>query len=117
MSEVKAQLDPTRHYEDVDPTKLIQAMGVLPSWVTSAFAHGKKDVPGFVEHVGELYGFGDLMKFEGGELDDKGVYRYPEDPPQHPIAVIKNEEVTVWFYLHAMVAFVDADQKYMTRMD
>ena len=111
-------LDPNEEFMDVDKSRLVEAMGVLPSWVVSSFEHGCRDIPAMKEELARNYGFGELYPMQG-EIDEIGTYLYPEDPPMHPLASMSCDNITVYFWKHAMLGIVDFDteEKFVTRMD
>ena len=106
------ELNPTGYFNDVPKDRIIEALGILVPW-----AMRDPDEP-VREVFDKMYSFG-LFEMTGGEIDDKGVYRYPEDPDLHPLAVLKrmNGE-TVYFYQYAMVGVVQPNgDTFVTRMD
>jgi hypothetical protein len=119
MQEVIGNIDPNGAFEKTSQSKLVLAMGALPNWVAQGLHDGCSDIDALVGSLEKSYGFGSLHKFDGGEVSSTGVYQYPEDPPMQPLAVMKTEDLTVWFWQYAMLGIVDnnSGDTFVTRMD
>lgn len=117
--ELTGSLDPTGHYSELPKERLVNAIGILPNWTVIALYENGESIKDFTTRMADLYGFGDLFEFTGhGEITEEGIYNYPEDPPQYPLAVMRNQELTVWFWPNAMLGIVDQDgEVFVTRMD
>ena len=108
-----AIIDPTEHYENVPPERLIEAIGILPHWVDNNDPRSAK------EQFQQKYQFG-CCEMPGGTVDENGVYNYPEDPPLYPFYSLERDNEMIYFYNYAMVAVVLKDEArttYVTRMD
>ena len=105
-----------KDYPDYSPTALMESLGILPMWVAQAIETGVPvgDLARFVNE--EMYQSGSAP-MQGGTVDAKGVYNYPEDPPMPPILTINHPGISVYFYEHAMVTFQTPDSTVTYRMD
>ena len=118
ITSIATHLDPTNHHEGVPDSRLIEALGIVPSFVAyAAVEHTEATARAILDAMAEAYGFymGDM---EGGTVDAEGVYQYPDDPPLYPLVRWKlDDDVTVYMYQFAIVAVQDKDNTIITRMD
>lgn len=114
MKQITIEIDPNEVHVDKGASyqKLAMACGVLPLWALASMATGNS----MKVQACESYQF-PITEMTGGVVDEYGIYNYPEDPPLVPYMKIVNGDETAYFYAHAMVAFVDKEGTYMTRMD
>ena len=104
-------MDPLRHYPSVYLGDLMAMLGYLPSFITP------RDPRPALEQFRERYRFG-VDELKGCVFSEGGVYQYPGDPPQYPIASVILHNEQIFFYPHAFVAIKSPDGSYyMTRMD
>lgn len=108
-------IDPNDYYTDSNHHNIVSHCGVIinwainPNYVKSSFKTAVLDQ--------YLYGSDFCM---GGDIDHDGVYRYPEDPPMHPLLKITRNDDVLYFYQHDIIAMSDKSQKsgfYITRVD
>ena len=106
------ELDPLEQFTDVEPQRLIDAMGVLPAWVDPADPR-----PARLQFETK-YRFG-VTEIPGVEVMPDGTWSYPGDPVLHPIAKIERAHEIVYFYRGAFVAIVQKSDgaSFATRMD
>ena len=106
-------INPLNHYE-ISDKDLINSCGFLPLWAVDP---DYLDQP-IKQAMTELYGFGKLYEMKGGEVTDKGVYKYPDDPDLYPIVTIKRDHEIMHQYPYGIVAFEQDDGTvFVTRMD
>ena len=108
-----AQLDPLKKYNPVLDSQLIEGLGILPLWL----AQGKQLGEDAKTALTRRYQFYTGCDIEGGRIDAEGVYRYPGDPPLYPVMKVSDEKETVYFYPYAIVAVVNEEGTWITRMD
>lgn len=108
----KFVVDPTDHYTDVDPNKLVEAGGLIVAWIDVT------DPTPFQEQVLRNYPFG-MYEFEDSTVDEDGVYtdKYPEDPPMHPILKWERDGETAYMYQSAFMSFIKDGVTFVTRVD
>jgi hypothetical protein len=113
MENFRFVIDPTRHFEERGATKqsLVEATGFLP-----AFALGDKET--IAENLESNYRFFNEWRIGDEEVDEQGIFYYPDDPPLHPILLIAQGEEKIYIYQYGIVTKVNAG-KYagQTRMD
>jgi len=119
MIKVRLELDPTKSFTNAPVKRLVEAMGILPSWVAGGLEAGCADIEALTVSLANSYGFGKLHNFKGGEVAENGTYQYPEDPPMPPLAKIESADLSIYFYQHAMLSIVEKDSggAFVTRMD
>ena len=114
---IAVKVDPTGQYKKVPKQRLVDALGIVPSFVSYAAVEAPEATARAVlDAMAEAYGFymGDM---EGGTVDAEGVYQYPDDPPLYPLVRWTLDNVTVYMYQFAIVAVQDEDTTIVTRMD
>jgi len=118
IQSIAVKVDPTGQYKNVARHRLVDALGIVPSFVSYAAVEATEPTARAVlDAMAEAYGFymGDM---EGGTVDAEGVYQYPDDPPLYPLVRWKlDDDVTVYMYQFAIVAVQDKDTTIITRMD
>jgi hypothetical protein len=117
ITSIAAKVDPTSHFKGVPQSRLVEALGIVPSFVAYAAVEAPEvTARAVLDAMAEAYGFymGDM---EGGTVDAEGVYQYPDDPPLYPLVRWKLDDVTVYMYQYAIVAVQDKDTTIVTRMD
>ena len=119
MIELRSEFDPTKSFTNAPVKRLVEAMGILPSWVVEGLEAGCADIEALTASLADSYGFGKLHNFKGGEVAENGTYQYPEDPPMPPLAKIESADLSIYFYQHAMLSIVEKDSggAFVTRMD
>ena len=119
----KLKVDPTGHYPDVKPTRLLGAGGFVFFWAAEAFTRPES----IRETLENRYGFGSLFPMDM-TISPTGVLSYPEDPDLYPLFSItgtrpgSSTEEVFYMYEHAIVAFSSSeiDSKngfFISRMD
>ena len=110
-------IDPTNHY-DVDEHALVEACGFLPLWAVhhELFNMPVKDAMEYAYR--KQAGVPELFPMTGGQVDENGVYHYPEDPDLNPLMKIERMDETMWIYPYGIVCFENFDDStFITRMD
>jgi len=96
--------------------EVLEETGLLTQWAEQGEAEGMD----FKDSFNEYYQFG-LTEMTGGEIEmhGGGVYKYPQDPPLHPLVEMHNNlGDTCFIYSYGIVGIVKADGKqFITRMD
>ena len=109
---IAIHIDPLREYTDVSKTKLLEACGFLPAWVTSQ-VHLHLTLQ---EALDAQYCCG-LFEMDGS-VSPEGLFTYPGDPDLHPFIKINRGEETFYQYRNAIGAIINEKGKtYITRMD
>ena len=115
---IAVKVDPTSHFKGVPQSRLVEALGIVPSFVAYAAVEAPEATARAVlDAMAEVYGFymGDM---EGGSVDAEGVYSYPDDPPLYPLVRWKlDDDVTVYMYQFAIVAVKDGNETIIARLD
>lgn len=103
-------VDPNNKFPGVDSQNLLGFCGLIPGWI--------RDDPtlSFQEQVIGSYGL-PAPEMTGGVLDADGCYRYPDDPPLHPIVKWQRGEEVMYMYDLAIVSFVKDGVTFVTRVD
>ena len=129
---VTVTIDPTNKFRDVPSERLIQAVGVLPSWVLSwdfLIRDVKDSVPTWAEYANQVYAHGGgWQPFGEWELDEDGTLTYdpdaqPEDEPKDPpLPPLISLEITggnkFYMYEHAWVCHKKPSGEFeVSRMD
>ena len=116
------QLDPNDKFlpTGVRKQSLIDACGVLPMFFHKCEQQGAETQEEILECIKAQYGF-PVVPMEGGEVGADGVYRFPEDPPLHPIMSCTyadwDSHVQFLVYQHAIVAIRTEGATLVTRLD
>ena len=112
--------DPCGEYSYMDTDAVLAACGFIPSWCQNYEIGSEKLL---IKYLEEMYGFGPLYPMQG-ILNNKGVYAYPGDPPLKPYLRImwfdsnpENPDAVLFQYPHAIVAVIQGDHRFITRMD
>ena len=106
LNSVSCVIDPTDHFSELDPVRLLEACAPIPYWIDVNAS------PSFQEQVDTKYCFG-LFEIKGGTIDENGVYHYPEDPPLYPLAKWE----VAYMYQHAIISFIKDGETFVTRVD
>lgn len=104
-------VDPLKKFEHVSPMRIVDALGILPTWLTLG------DERPVLEQFNSNYQFG-LHPISEGELSDDGIFSYPGDPPLYPLGkqILNGEKI--YYYQHALVAIQQPDNSFVyIRMD
>lgn len=117
VSNFEVLLDPHDAFKSVPTESLTTACGLIPGFV---FCEAGSTLS-LAERCQKHYQFG-LIPMLGGEVDLDGTYRYPEDPPLHPLLRIRDltlsEDQAMFIYEHAIVSFVTGgEETLVVRMD
>lgn len=106
--------DPYPYYKEAPREKLIEATGLLFPWALNWFV--EQPPVSLKDHMEEVYGFGPLYPM-GGELDKHKRFIYPGDEPMYPLLTMCNGNTCAVFYLHGIIAFIEPESTFITRMD
>ena len=115
MSKLSAAFDPTGHWAEKFDDKgemkqwLFEACGLIPSFyyeIQGDLIPHETSPEGVMQLLMGVYGFGTDIRMEG-EIDDAGVYKYPQDPDLHPYLEIKGLGHSVYIYPYGIVGVVD----------
>ena len=115
--------DPLQQFKGVPQGRLIAATGLIPFFVQDVAMSVPVDATEAFDMMVECYGFPaeDMLPKGKGEVSDRGVYSYPEDPDLHPMVSWKFEgekdTIEVLMFQHAFVVVRDKARTHMTRMD
>lgn len=104
-------------YPDHTPSDLMEWAGFLPHWVREFNVFGGDSL---IDHMSARYGFGDLRnRAMDGKIDDKGTYRYPEDPDLEFIVRMETKLGHFYVYPYGITAIPDGKGKphLVVRMD
>ena len=97
----------------VPTEQLMEMCGVLVNWACLAVRSENMK-----QSLEDSYGFGTLLEMTGGTVTDNGTYQYPEDPDLYPlVTVYVNMVPRVHIYEYAIVALVQGQDTFVTRMD
>ena len=118
-----ATLDPNKAFPDAALDRLVEAAGLIPSFIQDASMVLPEEVTldQFVKEVLAIYGFGIPGNWldNGGDITSEGRYLAPEDLPLDPIVSLycPKQDVMVYVYQYAITGFEKGDDHYVTRMD
>lgn len=108
-------IDPTDYYTKDNHHNIVNRCQTILNWALNPnFKHSS-----FKDAVLQQY----LYKADfpmGGTIDHNGIYKYPEDPPLHPLLMISRDNDIMYFYEYDIIALKDAKQAsgyYITRVD
>ena len=108
-------IDPTDYYTDNNHHKIIAYCQTVISWAINPSFVKTSFKAGVLQQY--LYGANFNM---GGIIDSNGIYKYPDDPPLHPLLKIERNNDCLYFYEHDIIALKDANSTsgfYITRVD
>ena len=100
--------------------QLVEWCGFLPHWVVEFNILGRAGDDSLIDWMNDRYGFGDQRnRAMDGTIDDKGTYRYPNDPDLEFIARIETRLGYCYIYPYGIIAIPDGKDKphLVTRMD
>ncbi len=105
-------IDPLSHYQGVKVGDLLEALGLLPIWLSEI-----NDSENIMQEMRKKYQYGAFDM--GGEVTEAGLYRYPQDPDLYPIATVNIKNKTALFYQYGMFSVLDNDtgEAVTARMD
>ena len=91
--------------------RLIEACGFLPTMMMA----GEDENTSFKTALEENYPFGAHWNGQG-DVDEQGVYRYPEDEPLHPIMSVTDKltDDVAYIYQYGLVAARNEKGEYVT---
>jgi hypothetical protein len=119
---MKIRMDPNKQFEDVQVTRIVDAVGILPVFAEAAYVAYPSDPTArqVFDEMMKAYGmgFGDGTTMEV-TITPSGTWvsNYEEDEDLHPLVKLFWEDVTIYLYQHALVAIVGPDTTLATRMD
>ncbi len=106
-------VDPTLHFNEVSTEQIIEEYGLVPHFVVNPEFEGMP----LKQSLADQYGF-NLYEFTGGTIHSNGVYSSNDgDPDLWPLMKIIRGNETFYQYHYAVVAIVNADSTFVTRMD
>lgn len=112
-------VDPKTQFADAPVERVIAACGYLTYWALDYFT-SKRLGPTLKAHMEECYGFGLLHPVpEAAQIKDS-VFTYPNDPDLYPYMLIEKggePPTRCLIYPHAIIAFEENGQTFITRMD
>ena len=122
LGTMKYTIDPNDAYVGVMPTRIYEAMGLLPRFAVGVHLSGPEDMEEACDMLSEQYGYGSEFNQNWGHIDEKGVYtsKYEEDPQLDPIGVFELTDTLLFYvYQSAIVGVYDTESKTskMARMD
>ena len=108
---VSMRMDPTGSFPENMYSRLLDAVGVLPAWIT------EDDEPA-MEQFRRHYPF-PTYEDTAGTIDDRGIMYYLGDPPLTPYLEVETNLERIYFYQWAMVGIVDkkTNKHFITRLD
>lgn len=104
-------VDPLNKYPKVPMARVVDVAGVLIAWAWHAI-----QADDAIEKMCSFYIYG-TYEMKGHSKIENGVYNYPGDPKMYPIVTVASDTASVYIYEHAIVAIVQGDRQYVTRMD
>ena len=112
MEPLEAVLDPTgEHYKNnITMKSIVDACGILLTWAADDTYDNFKD------RMEKNYDYFDSWRTTT-DLDQYGIYKYPEDPPMYPLVSMKLNGDTMFFLPHQMVAIVLPGTTIISRFD
>ena len=112
MEEIEAVLDPTgQHYKDGTTMKsIVDVCGLLLKW-------GADDTyDNFKDRMEKNYRYFHSWRTTT-DIDEDGVYHYPEDPPLYPFVSMRHKGDIMYLFPHQMVAIVSPECTIISRFD
>lgn len=108
-------IDPNRKYEQIDAREILSSLGYLPEWLYEGLSIGQ----GMEESLTTRYVYySGPTSTDDFKIEMDGSYEFPGDPISQPLARVKGEDETLYFYQHAFVAVIGKDgSTWFTRMD
>lgn len=107
------EIDPTGHYPDINPSRLLGACGVIPMWV----AADRSPDNTIFDILEREYQF-PLFEMHGSTITNEGVHQYPEDPDLYPLIQLTRGEEVMYVYQYAITAIVSPDgSTFVVRID
>jgi len=94
-------VDPTNHFKDVDPNRLVEAVGMIPSFIF-------QEANDVVEEAMLQYGF-PCVPMTGSTITKEGVHQYPQDPDLYPLCKGIAGDKLIYIYQYGITAFVDLE--------
>lgn len=115
---MKVSVDPNSAFTRAPQGRLVEACGIIPDFFIHAIREGADGTAReALKAMNDVYGF-PVSPMPGGEVDQYGTYRFPEDPPLEPLMKLEAPGgVTLYIYQYAIVALVDPEETIVTRMD
>lgn len=87
--------------------------GLIPLWLVDEANFGLIANEVFEKE----YTFG-VYEMTGGQVDEDGVYYYPEDPPLYPYYAMTRGKETIYQYEYGIVSIIREDgSQFITRLD
>jgi hypothetical protein len=104
-------------YPDYEKTQILEWAGLIPHWVMEFNIYQHDNL---IDYLQECYQFGGLRdRAMEGKVDDKGTYRYPQDPDLHFLVRMDTKLGHCYTYPYGIVAIPDGRGKphLIVRMD
>ena len=116
-------IDPLDHFLNTKETasaykvtvdRILQELGILLNWVTTR--HKDETMRQALKR--NYSAVSGMYPMTGGEINEEGIYKYPEDPDLVPLIKCIDGEETVYMYSYGIVAVVhEGKETFVTRMD
>lgn len=115
-------IDPLTHYPDHEKKDILAVCGIVPAFILEGDAR-----LGMRENATQAYGF-PLFEFDHDKVtvSDTGIWAdtapleedMQRDPDLYPLVKIEHENGDIFYqYLYGLVAFIEKDTQFFTRMD
>jgi len=113
-------VDPNRAFKEAKKDRLIEACGLIPYFFMTAKEKGAKTAKEAYRIMVEQYQFGDYSSVDWGTIDSKGTYvsSHEDDPDMEPLMSMRIlDGPTLYIYQSAIMAVVDSEDTFISRMD